>query len=315
MGLLDSLFGGSSESTTTTERSPWGPAETGLESIASLLKRSVRRPFSYYPDQTYAEQTEAERQAIQAYLDAAQMWGSSAVPAWQSMLSAPDMASNPYVTGMAEAIQSRVNRNLQENILPSIGVGQAMQGGFGTSGDVAAGIASRGTSDVLSEHLANLYGSAYGQGLQAQATALGMSPMIAGGAGSLYGTAGGLERAEEQRGIDEAMARFQFEQMEPYMRAQMGAGILLPMGSAFGSSTSTTETTSSPSLFQSLGGALGLGSSLFGGLGGGLFGGGMGGGFGFPGVSPGMTTGPYMPMPYSPGPMWGPYGMSGMRPY
>ena len=102
--------------------------------------------------------------------------------------------------------------------------------------------------------------------------------MLTGLQASLYGQAGGLQRAEEQRAIDEEMQRFQFEQMEPYMRAQYALPGLTELGSTFGTNVQQQRTTSTPSTFQQLGGlAMGLGG-LAGGLGGlGFFGGGGGG--------------------------------------
>ena len=99
-------------------------------------------------------------------------------------------------------------------------------------------------------------------------------------AGGLGGQIGGIERAEEQRGIDEAMARHEFAQMEPFNRATMGMQALMSPGQAFGRSTSESQTTSSPSTFSNIGNVLGAVGGLGGGLlgAGGMLGGMMGGG-------------------------------------
>ena len=178
-------------------------------------------------------------------------------------MAAPDVANNPYVQAQAEAIESQVNRNLMENILPQITVGGAQQtGAFGSSDAVARGLAAQGTGQVLSESLANLYGSAYGQGLGAQMGAFQMLPAMMTGQASLYGQAGALERAEAERALAEDRARFEFGQMEPWQRAQMAMGIALPMGTAFGEGEQIGTTRSTPSPFQQIGGLVGAGAML-----------------------------------------------------
>ena len=125
-------------------------------------------------------------------------------------------------------------------------------GGFGTSGQVAEGIAVEGTQDALARELANLYGNAYSTGLQAQTAAMGMAPGLFGAQAGLFGQAGGLQRAEDQRAIDEAMYRHEYGQMEPYTRAQMGAGILNPLGTGFGTTMASGTTTTSPGLIPGI---------------------------------------------------------------
>lgn len=297
MGLFDSFFGSTQEQESSFTREPWGPAQDPLSDIAGRVEKYLRsRPFEFFPGQTYAPQTASELGAIESLQGAAGMWPGQVMPAWEGMLGAADVANNPYVTGMAEAIQSRVNRNLSENILPQIGVGQVGQGGFGTSGDVAAGIASRGTQEVLSEQLANLYGGAYGMGLQAQQGALGMAPGMFAQPAAFLGQAGALERQEGQRAIDEAMQRHQFQQMEPWQRMQMGAGLVGPIGQLGSEGTSMASSTSTPSPFQAIGGLIGAGSSLAGGFAPMMnFGGGAGAGMGFPGIGQ-MTFGGSNPL-------------------
>lgn len=262
----------SSTQTSKSTASPWEPTVGPLERIIGDVDALRRRELEFFPGQTYAPQTELERQAIESLAGGAAGYGESVLPAWMMALQAPDVANNPYVTGMAEAIQSRVNRNLAENVMPNIRMGGALTGGWGTGQDVAAGIAGRGTQDVLSEQLAGLYGSAYGQGLMAQQGALGMAPAMLGGEAAMLGRAGALERAEAQRAIDEEMARFQFNQMEPWNRAQMGAGLLGPLGGMGGTSRATG--TSTPSLMET-GARLGT-AALLGGMGGDPFSFGMG---------------------------------------
>lgn len=118
-----------------------------------------------------------------AYGDAGQAFGA-AVPGQLGALgtamgnygmlsNAADVANNPYVSGMADTIQSRMNRNLQDQIA-GINSGAANVSAMGGSRHGALqGKAVGDTNQAIGENLANLYGNAYGQGLGAQQNALG----------------------------------------------------------------------------------------------------------------------------------------------
>ena len=302
MGFFDSKSKQKSESSA----SPWGAAIPGLAQGIGNITGWMSRPMEYFPGQTYAGQTESEAQAIEqlkggagAYPQILGQYMQPGAQAFQTMAGAPqaalgmgltDVTTNPAIQAQAEAIQSRVNRNLMENILPQIKAGEVM----GPSGGVSRGIAARGTQEALSSALADLYGGAYqaglgaetaryGAGLGAAGRALGALPGMAETAltqytrpAALLGQAGGLERAEEQRGIQEAMARHEFQQMEPYKRGVMGLQALMEPATAFGTTKSETEGRTSPSTFGKIGQVLGA----VGGMGRGmtdLFGGGLGG--------------------------------------
>jgi len=331
MGFFDSKTKSKSETQTT----PWWYAAQGLQDAAQLVSGQMGTPLEFFPGQTYAGQTDAERQAIEAlkqgagaYPDMLGGFMDPATNAWQGALGAPgsalgmglqDVANNPALMGAADAIQGRVNRNLQENILPGMTEQFMGYGGLGgTRQGVAEGIAGRGTSDVLAEQLANMYGNAWAQGLGAetsrynaglgaQAGAIGQLPMMADMGLSEYtqpaallGQAGLLERSEEQRAIDEDMARFQFNQMEPYQRAGLGLGLLMDPAQAFGQTKSKSETKNQPSTWSNIGSVMSTVGSLIGaGMTGGMSGvlggmAGMGGAAGA-GAGAGASSGGFMP--------------------
>lgn len=275
MGLFDSLFGSEQSTESMATSSPWDPAEGGLEYLAELISGQVESPLY---------QTQGQLAAIDSLYGGADLWGQAVLPAWMTQLGAADVANNPYVSGMADALTSRVNRNFNENLLPGITTGAVGMGGFGTRDAVAQGVAAGQTSDVLSEHLANLYGGAYNTGLGASSAALGMSPMMASGQANLLQRAGEMEK---------------FNQMEPYMRAQLGMGILGPLGQGFGTQQSSGTTTSTPSLFSSIGNLFGAGASLAGGFGG------MGGMGMMPPPPQSGSPGYYGMDPYGPFSMYG----------
>ena len=322
------MFGGGKQTQeTTTKRWPFPFAAAPLTEMLQDVGNWINKPLEFFPGQTYAGQTEAERQAIEQLKAGAgaypEMLGGlygPATGAYQQMLGGPqavlgmnlqDVAANPYLADVAESIQQRVNRNLQENILPSLTTGAVTRGALGgTRQGVAEAQAAQGTQEALSQSLADLYGGAWGQGLGAETARLGQAlgaQQYALGAlpgmanlgltqyttpASLLGQAGGLERTEEQRAIDEAMARHQFEQNEIINRYSQAYPFIMGPAQAFGSQESKTTMSGGGGGLGGLGGMLGMGASLLGGMGGfgGLGGlGGLMGGFGGLG---GLMSGP-----------------------
>jgi hypothetical protein len=78
-------------------------------------------------------------------------------------------ASNPYVANQATALQNASNQNLQQTVLPGIGQGAQMAGGYGGSRQgIAQGIAAGNAQTGLDSATANLYSNAYSQDQNAQ---------------------------------------------------------------------------------------------------------------------------------------------------
>ncbi len=250
--------------------------EGQLQSILGRLSALGGTPQEFFPGQTYAEMDPLQSEALGMREDYARSLGGMLDPtmsAWQSTLTAPDVASNPYVQGMIGQQANVLNRNLQENLLPSIQSGAIGAGQLGSSRQgVAEGIAMRGTQEALANQMADTQMQAYLSGLGQQRYGLGMAPtMMSMGtqpAEMLMGV-GDIRRAEEQRGIDEAMARHAFEQDEPWQRLQRQAGLFNPLTLPY--ATKETRSKTSPSALQ-IGGQLAglgmMGAGLYSGFGG-----------------------------------------------
>lgn len=264
---------------------PWGHGYWGL----------AQTPMEMFPGQTYAGQDPLQAEALGMREQYARGLGGMVDPAmaaWQSTLSAPDVASNPYVQGMLEQQQRLAGRNLQENILPSIQSGAIGAGQLGSSRQgVAEGLAARGTQEALLNQAADTQMNAYLAGLGQQQFGLGATPGMIGlgqmPADILSGV-GGERRVEEQLAIDEAMRRHQFEQEEPWQRYERFAGTYFPATSGYGETT--TKQSQTPSAFQVGSQLAGLGMAGYG-----MFGGG-GQGFSNPFSQP-WQMGGYGPIP------------------
>jgi len=243
---------GDDEQTTETESKPWGPYAENLQNVFGKAKTLSQEPGSFFGGQTYAGFDPLQAQGMQGQLDYAGGGLQDQVAGFQDAsqfaLNAPDVANNPYVGGMADVIGSRLQSNLDTsmgNIRDRmIDSGQTA----GTRHGVAQGIAIGENQQALGDALANLYGGAYGQGLSAQGSALGMAPQTAQ-LGMLPGQVqlgiGGQMQGMEQRGIDEAMQRHAFEQDEPWDRLGRYKS-MLSGAEGFGSSSSTTTQDSNP---------------------------------------------------------------------
>ena len=297
MGILDVIFGSDEEQDRTQRAEPWKEAEDLLEKILGRTERRFDKGvMEMYPGQMYAPQTDLERRGIEALTRGADLFGQYMPGYMMSALNAPNIAENPVYQQGAEAIQRMVNRNLTENLLPAIGVREVGAGSYGTRGEVARGIAARGTSEALANALANMGMGAYETGLEAQSRAMSMVPGMVGLPGAMYGQAGALERAEAQRPISEAIQRWEYQENAPWALLERATNLALPIGSGFPTQTGSSSATFTPSPFQAIAGGVGLGAGL---LGGGLFGGQVTQGYQ---PSQAYALGGYAPNPWRP---WG----------
>lgn len=167
-------------------------------------------PAQYYDGNTYAGLTDVQKNAIGGaadYLTSSQAnaGGDAAIKAGNSMMdnayklpSAPADTRSQFLGGdysgalskalsgevdmsaynpMADAITSRVNRNFNESILPSIRNSSIANGTLGGSRQgIAEGLAASRMNEDLAGSLSNLYGNAY---TQAQGARNAIAPAMA----------------------------------------------------------------------------------------------------------------------------------------
>ncbi len=263
-----------------------------LSEIVSRIGELGRTPMEMYPEQMYAEMTPQQREALEMReAFAGEMGGmvDPAMAAWQSMLSAPDVANNPYVQAMIDQQATTLNRNLEENLLPGIRArsGQLNERLGGTGYQVAEGIAARGTQEALADQMARTQMGAYSEGLGQQRYGLSAAPGTASFAmmpADVLSGVGETLRAEDQMGINEAMQRFNFAQQEPWQRAQNQLSMFNAATLPYAATESKSTSRQSP--FSS---AMQLGSLAMGGFN--MFG---GGGGGAPAPQPAMMPGQNM---------------------
>jgi hypothetical protein len=212
--------------TETTTSEPWSGIQPYLKDIYSEAagQYETYRP-QFYPGQTQAgftpDQLTAQAGIRDFALQGAPTVMNPALSAYQygTGTSILDVANNPYVQGMARGAVSDVMAGLAPE-MANIRSGAIQSGGYGGSRQgIAEGTALAGAADAATRAAADIYGQAYGQGLQQQLGTLGMTGDILGAGFAPYtalSASGAEQQAAQQALIQDAMAKYEFEQNLPY---------------------------------------------------------------------------------------------------
>lgn len=285
--------GGGGDTTTVQKADPWSGAQPHLRAgMAEAQKLFNQGGPEFFPGQTYVNRDPLENlaQNQRLALAAGPMSGqvNALSGATMDMLRAPDVASNPYVAGMADTIQGRLNRNLMENQLPGIRGGALAAGQVGGSRQaLAEGQAIGRTNEAYGDAMAQLYSDAYGKGLDQQYRGAATAPSTMQAMmmpSEMVANVGAYNRGEAELALQDQMARHEFNQNRPYSNLQNYMNIV--QGNPWGS-TSSSEMAGGSRGFNPGGAIGGAGLGYMGGtaLAGGL------GGFGA-GASMGAALGP-----------------------
>lgn len=193
-------------------------------------------------------------------------------------------ADSPYMSSMIDAASRDVTRNLTEDVLPGINRLGSTTGNTNSSRTgIAEGIALRGAQDRIGDIAAGMRGDAYSQGLglaeQARQGNMNARLNALSNSGNLYGNAfgqglqgsaagltagynnldalsraGSLQQQDAQGRINSDFARWQgsqdraFDLMDRYMQA---------VGGQYGTSTTRTANNGQPGWLNTLQGAVG----------------------------------------------------------
>jgi hypothetical protein len=280
MGFLDSILGGSDTSTTTSTTEPWQPQQQylteGFQDARSLYRDGANQ---YYGGNTvaglnpslqgymtgganfagqgaqYGQGMMQQGQNLAGGLGQAQGFYNDAMSSYfnpyasQQYQDIMQNSGNPMLQNQIDMAQSGINRNLQENILPSIG--SAAVGTNNTANSrrgLAEGVAMRGASEqganVATQlqgqdmnrrtDLANRWAGGQQQGQQYQMNAAnnmaGLGQFGSGMQQQGYGLgsnayqdlmgSGMMQRAYDQDTINADRERFDFGQNAPWQNLQ-----------------------------------------------------------------------------------------------
>jgi len=177
-----------------------------------------------------------------------------------------DVANNPYVQGMARGAAQDVFAQL-DPALAGIRQGAVQSGGYGGSRQgIAEGLAIGGAADAATRAAADIYGQAYGQGLGAQTQTLGLTGDILQAGFAPYGAlsmSGAEQQAAQQALINDAMAKYEFEQNLPYNALNQYMGTISGTSGLLGGAGTTTTTSPGLSGIGRLGQAVGVANAMF----------------------------------------------------
>jgi len=224
-------------------------AEYGL---AEALKQYQAGAPAYYQGQTYAGFSPQTEQALRATEERA-LAGSPVLQAGQdylqNVLSGSFLGANPYL----EDVVRRASGQAQA----------AGMSGLASRGRMGSGLGSQAVAGAVGDVASNLYYTDYGNERARQQQALSFAPQYA--AADYYdisqlANVGAAREAMAQKGIDEAMKRYQYEQTAP--QQQLATYLQQVYGYPVKEQTSVTSLPD-PSFGQQFLGGAALAQSLF----------------------------------------------------
>lgn len=291
------MSSGKSKTQTTTETvAP--PAyigrqlEFGVDEARRLYNQGTP---GFFPGQTYAGFTPQQEQALNLTEQRA-LAGSPLTAEAQNQLGrtlrGEFLGANQYIDPMIAAANRSVTQQFAESVMPGVqsSLGRAGRYGSNAATQQLFTNAQRNLAQQLADTEANIRGNAYAQERQLMNAAIGQAPALAAQDFADLGrlaAVGEQRQAMNQHGINEQMARYQYENtIDQQALDQFLARVTGTAGSAGQTGTKVTPVAGSNTLGQVLGIAGTVGGFMVGGpagaaIGGGLgsaIGGGMGGG-------------------------------------
>lgn len=237
--------------TTTQKADPWAKQQPYLEDIFSEASNLYKNasPY-YYPQSSVAgfspEELAAQGSTVQYAQGGARDLINQGLSGQSFLLGDVLRAdSNPYMADYAKGAISPVWDALTRIGMPTVDSGAVASGQYGGSRQgVAQGLALSDATRQSFDTTSKMYSDMYGQNLDAmQRAVLGNEAVVKGGTlpDQLLATVGGDRRAMEQALIDDAMARWEWEQSLPSAKLAQYQGAVQGTYGGAGTSTSTGE--------------------------------------------------------------------------
>ena len=237
-----------------------------------------RQPRDFFPGQTFAGfdplQTQAQDLQAQRGLAGSPL-NQGAQDLAQQTLGGQFLSpgSNPNLQGAIDASTRPIFEQLQQRTLPGItsqfAAGSGRFGGEGQAQREVTQHATERASQQASDQAARLAMGAYGQERELQQQAMFGAPQLAQqdyADIARVGAVGDVRQGQQQRGIQDQMARHQFGQEEPYNALMRQMGLIQGTAPIFGMGQQTTSGSGSNPIMGALGG-LSTGAGIVGGLG------------------------------------------------
>lgn len=250
--------------TTTQKTGPWQPAQSSLKFGLGEARKvfDERMGQTFFPGQTYTDFSPESEAALTGMTTRAQA-GSPLLRGAQGMMG--DTLSGNYLTQQNPFFRSMVDRAAID-VMPHVNAAFGKAGRTGSTDH--AYWAARGMGDAVMP----LAYADYGRERGYQMDAAGMAPMLAQADYAdleRLGGVGAAREGQEQRGIDEAMARYGYGQDQRSRALAEMQGFTVPvasLGSKSSGTSSTTQTTTPNPVNTAIGAGM-MGASMFTGAG------------------------------------------------
>jgi len=215
---------GAGEARAVSTLSPAQFQQPYIEQLLSEARRIYETHIpKFYPGSTVADFTPVQTWGQRRVEAGANQFADQAAPyVIEAVTRGLQGQRNPWVDEVADIVTRRMNQNLTENVLPALQSGAVATGTLGGSRQaLAQGLAAREHSRELADALSNLYAQEFNRGTQTMLQSLQLAPTALQavlGPGLALAGIGEQQRALEQERINEAVARWAFEQQLPYQR-------------------------------------------------------------------------------------------------
>ena len=209
---------GSRQQDVTQTSAPWGPQQPYLLGGFQRAQNILNQPFNYAPNAMQLGGQDLMTQYAGSPGLANLIGGAQGALGFSLSPNILSPTSNPYLAQYGDALMRPITRNLTENMLPAIR-SQAMGAGQygGTRQGIAEGLAIGRTNEVIGDRLAQLYGGAYGQGLEQMSRGMQLAPGVAAMGqlpGNLMSQVGGEQYAQQLN-----QQQIPWWQLQQYMNA------------------------------------------------------------------------------------------------
>jgi hypothetical protein len=185
MGLLDGLFGGSSDPKSVTTNKPWGPLEDPLKAGYGNLQTQYQQGApQYYPGQTIAPQNQWTQNALQSQAGRA-MQGSPVNAAAQGNLTSTLQgdylnAGNPYFQNAMNAAVRPITQQYEQTVMPGLDSTFSAAGRYGSGAHQnAANTGYQNYMQAVGDTAGNMAYQNYGDERARQMQGMLMAPSIA----------------------------------------------------------------------------------------------------------------------------------------
>ena len=231
-------MGGGSGSRNWSKTNVWGAQSPFLKELYGLAQNHFGGP-AYEYGQGRVTGTTDETTAGQNMIMRRGMAGGGVIGEAENQMNATlsdkylNAESNPWLGGMYDAAASKMGRHFNESVVSGLNsrfaMGRTQQDRGGNAQTAAMGRAQSELAGGLGDLANNMYGGAYNQERGRQMQAMQMAPQMEQAGylgGQMMRGVGAEKQGQNQKLLDDLVARFNFNQYEPAQRLAEYSGFI-----------------------------------------------------------------------------------------